>query len=160
MQMAFALSTAIAAPLHSSRTACAPVPTGPLSRLPLRPARAASPRRRAPLPCRAVLSPDVIFNIATLGVMPFYALIIAAPAKPVTRRLLASPAPFAIAAALYAVLLAAWGPLGRLWAIATAFAFTNGGLPDVTAFAAAFSAPESTALAWLHLVTLDLFQAR
>lgn len=159
--MALALTPAIAAHLRPWRAARTPKHNESLARSPQCPSRrGAGPRHRASAPCRAALSPDVIFNVATVGVMPFYALIIGAPARPLTRRLLASPVPFAAAAALYAVLLAAWAPLGRLWAIAAASAFSAGGLPDVTTFAAAFSAPEATALAWVHLVTLDLFQAR
>ncbi|KAL4513836.1 hypothetical protein Ndes2437A_g08182 [Nannochloris sp. 'desiccata'] len=33
-------------------------------------------------------------------------------------------------------------------------------LPDMAVFATAFNSAEATTLAWLHLVTIDLFQAR
>ena len=41
-----------------------------------------------------------------------------------------------------------------------AAALAQRGPPDVTAFAALFTRPEATALVWVHLLTLDLFQAR
>ena len=117
-------------------------------------------RRSSPLCCcTAVLSPDLVFNITTLGVMPFYAMMIASPHKPSTQRLMTSHAPYYFAAALYAALFLIWSPLAQLWSIFKTAALT-GGLPNITAFATTFSAPETTTLAWLHLVMLDLFQAR
>ena len=118
---------------------------------------------RSPLCCTAVLSPDVVFNIATLSVMPFYAMIIAVPQKPLTRKIMASKLPFYCAAALYLALLFCWSPLGNLWSIVKASTLGNNfalHLPDMTIFATAFNSAEFTTLAWLHLVTLDLFQAR
>lgn len=128
--------------------------------IPCRTAQSRRPYCRSPsLCCHASLSPDLVFNIATLGVMPFYALMIGAPQKPFTQRLMSSRIPYYTAAAFYAALLALWDPLVHLWAVFKSAALT-GGLPNVDNFAAAFSSPEATTLSWLHLVTLDLFQAR
>jgi Domain of unknown function (DUF4281) len=113
--------------------------------------------------CTAVLSPDTVFNIATLAVMPFYGLVIGAPKSPVTRKLMASKTPYYCAAALYLALLFFWNPLGNLWEILKASTFSSKfglQLPNMTIFATAFNSAEATTLAWLHLVTLDLFQAR
>ena len=72
---------------------------------------------------------------------------------------MSSRIPFYIAAAMYAALLVLWNPLIHFGAVFKSAALT-GGLPNIINFAAAFSSPEGTTLAWLHLVTLDLFQAR
>ena len=123
-------------------------------------AQSRRPCSRSPsLHCHASLSPDVVFNIATLGVMPFYALMIGAPQNPITKRLMSSRIPYYAAAAFYAALLGLWDPLVHLWAVFKSASLT-GGLPNVVNFAASFSSPEATTLSWLHLVTLDLFQAR
>ena len=75
------------------------------------------------------------------------------------RRLLDSPAFFAAGAALYTVLLLTWLQCGALdAALATLRACSP--LPSVGRVAAAFLQAEATALTWLHLLLLDLFQAR
>jgi hypothetical protein len=135
--------------------------------LPLRLAkyRTLQPRHsRSSLSCSALLSPETAFNVATLVVMPFYGLIIAAPQKPLTRKLMTSKIPLYCAAAFYLALLFLWNPLGNFWEIIKAAITLNSNsalkLPDMTVFATAFNSAEATTLAWLHLVTLDLFQAR
>ena len=110
--------------------------------------------------CTAVLSADVAFNIATLGVMPFYAMIVSAPEQPLTRKIMGSHVPFTTAAIIYASLLVLWNPLAHVWSVIKASALATAGLPSITAFAAAFNSAEATTMAWLHLVVLDLFQAR
>ena len=75
------------------------------------------------------------------------------------RRLLDSPAFFAAGAALYSVLLLAWLRCGALGAALAALRACSP-LPSVGRVAAAFLQPEATTLAWLHLLLLDLFQAR
>ncbi|PRW20864.1 hypothetical protein C2E21_8564 [Chlorella sorokiniana] len=112
---------------------------------------------------------------ATVLVLPFYALMIAAPRQQLTQRLFNTPAIFTAAAALYALLLAMWQPLpaiaavvqGAAAAVAAAAGSAGGpaqalrtALPSMPAFAALFGSPEITALAWVHLVLLDLLQAR
>lgn len=90
-------------------------------------------------------------------------MIIAAPQKPLTRKIMASKVPFYCSAALYLALLFFWSPLGNLWNIIKASTLDSNfalQLPNMNLFATAFNSAESTALAWLHLVTLDLFQAR
>jgi hypothetical protein len=118
---------------------------------------------RSPLSCTAMLSADTVFNMVTVAVMPFYGMMIAAPQKPITRKLMASKLPFYCAAALYLALLFLWNPLENLWNIIKASTLDGNfalRLPDMTVFATAFNSAEATTLAWLHLVTLDLFQAR
>lgn len=108
--------------------------------------------------CLAV-SPETVFGLATLAVMPFYAAMVAAPRRAVTARLVSSQAFFLVAAVVYALLLVAWAPLPQLWHAFSAAAAT-GGLPALAPFAALFARPQATALAWVHLLVLDLFQAR
>jgi len=124
--------------------------------------RASSPRSRPQsgvvVRCLAV-SPEAVFNIATLAVMPFFGMMVASPRAQLTQNIMRSRWTYYIAAALYLALLALWNPLPRLWAAFCASALT-GGLPSLPAFAALFSVPENTSFVWLHLVVLDLFQAR
>eukprot|EP00887_Chlorella_sp_A99_P001779 scaffold19.g1779.t1 len=92
--------------------------------------------------------------------MPLYALMIAAPRARITRRVLGSPLFYLSAAALYATLLVAWRHLlSPVWeaAAAGAAAAAAGALPDVAAFAALFARPAVTAVAWVHLLLLDLW---
>lgn len=136
---------------------------------------AAAPAAAAAAAAGPLLSPALVFDAATLLVLPFYALMIAAPRRQLTQRLFSTPALFTVAAALYALLLAMWRPLPAIAAVAqgaaaavTAAAGSSGGweqalraaLPSMPAFAALFGSPEITALAWVHLVLLDLLQAR
>ncbi len=122
-----------------------------------------------------LLSPALVFDAATVLVLPFYTLMIAAPRRQLTQRLFSTPALFTAAAALYALLLAMWRPLpaiaavvqGAASAIAAAAGSAGGpaqalraALPSMPTFAALFGSPEITALAWVHLVLLDLLQAR
>lgn len=132
-------------------------------------------RGRSTAPAAAVLLPPTsVFDAATVFVLPFYAAMIAAPGKRFTQRLFSTPALFIVAAALYGLLLLTWNPLPALGAVAAAAADAVQGvaaaggtvnawraaMPSMPAFAALFGAGEVTALAWVHLVLLDLFQAR
>jgi hypothetical protein len=93
--------------------------------------------------------------------MPFYGLIIANTS--LTRKVISSKLPFYYAIALYVALLFFWNPLGNLWNIIKATTLDSNAalqLPDMSVLATAFNSAETTTLAWLHLVTLDLFQAR
>ncbi|EFN55916.1 hypothetical protein CHLNCDRAFT_52198 [Chlorella variabilis] len=118
----------------------------------------------------ALLPPAVVFDAATALVLPFYVAMIAAPRKPLTQRLLGSGPVFLAGAVLYGLLLATWNPLPQLAAAVQGAAAGVGGagvaaslraaLPSMPAFAALFSTPEITVLAWVHLVLLDLLQAR
>lgn len=123
----------------------------------------------------ALLAPAAVFDAATVLVLPIYAAMIAAPRAQLTRRLLGTPAILTLAAALYAALLAMWQPLPAIAAVVNgALAAARGAvgaggglgaalqqaLPSMPAFAGLFGSPEITALAWVHLVLLDLVQAR
>lgn len=109
---------------------------------------------------RAALSSPALFGTATLAVLPLYALIVAAPRWQLTRRVLAPNTFFLAAAALYLSLLGAWHHLlPPAWDVVRAAVHARA-LPDVAAFAALFSKPGITALTWVHLLLLDLFQAR
>ena len=118
----------------------------------------------------ALLPPAVVFDAATALVLPFYVAMIAAPRKPLTQRLLGSGPVFLAGAVLYGLLLATWNPLPQLAAAVQGAAAGVGGagvaaslraaLPSMPAFAALFSTPEITVVAWVHLVLLDLLQAR
>ncbi|KAL4451494.1 hypothetical protein ABPG75_007156 [Micractinium tetrahymenae] len=134
-------------------------------------AAAAAPAAAA---AAAVLTPAVVFDAATLFVLPFYTLMVLAPRARLTQRLLSGTALLLAAAALYVLLLLLWAPLPQLAgvasdAVAAVAAAARAGAPaaawraaqpSMPAFAALFGRPEVTALAWVHLVLLDLVQAR
>ena len=105
------------------------------------------------------LSPDVVFGAATLVAMPAYALLLAAPRGRLSQQVASSPWLYLAAAAAYSAALLQWRLLPALWAALRAAALT-GGWPDAAAFGRLFAAPAATALTWVHLLTLDLFQAR
>ena len=122
----------------------------------------------------ALLSPAAVFDAATVLVLPFYVAMIAAPSARLTQRLFSTPALLAAAGALYGLLLLAWNPLPQLAGVVSAAAEAVRGaasagaaanawraaLPSMPAFAALFGSGQVTALAWVHLVLLDLAQAR
>lgn len=122
----------------------------------------------------AVLTPAVVFDAATLFVLPFYTLMVAAPKSRITQRLLSGTALLLAAAALYGLLLLLWAPLPQLAGVASDAAAAvaaaaragapaaawRAAQPSMPAFAALFGRPDVTALAWVHLVLLDLWQAR
>lgn len=169
-----AVPSAVCAPPGFFRSARLAAPGSVLKALPCRKPQQQRHSQRHQLPvAAALLSPAAAFDVATVLVMPFYLAMIAAPKKPFTQRLLGSGSVFAAGAALYGVLLAAWNPLPQLAAVvraaadAVTAAAAGGGanalrasLPSMPAFAALFTAPEVTVVAWIHLLLLDLLQAR
>ncbi|CAL8470955.1 g10497 [Coccomyxa elongata] len=106
-----------------------------------------------------LLQPDAIFTAATVAVMPLYAVMISSPRSHLAQKLL-RPATFFIAvAALYVVLLAAWVPHDVLRICGENIRSCRP-LPDVWKLGAMFKSAHITVLAWLHLLLLDLYQAR
>jgi hypothetical protein len=80
-------------------------------------------------------------------------------APPQTRQVLESPVLPLLLGVPYALLLWQAWQAGALGAIVDAVR-AAAPLPDVAALAAVFKAPTLTAMAWLHLLLLDLLQAR
>ena len=76
-----------------------------------------------------------------------------------TRQALESPIVPLLLGIPYALLFWQAWQAGALTAIVDAVR-TSAPLPDVTALAAVFKAPTLTAMAWLHLLLLDLLQAK
>jgi hypothetical protein len=125
-------------------------------------------------PTAALLTPTVVFDVATVLVMPFYLAMVAFPKKRFTSKLLAAGPVLAAGAALYCLLLAAWDPLPQLGTVLSSAAAAiraaaasgasaqglRAALPSMPAFAALFSSPQITVVAWVHLLLLDLLQAR
>merc|ERR1712118_284472 len=98
---------------------------------------------------------EVGFGAANVFVLPFYALMLAAPRWRVTRRVIASPAPFLCLGALYLVLLA-----GSWRADTLTLMFNNEYfMPTLTAIRTMFARGATVASAWVHLLTADLLVA-
>jgi len=94
---------------------------------------------------------DLLFTSANLFVLPFWALIILLPNWNVTRRIIGSPIPFMLLAALYLYLLS--GAIDP----ETAKALSNPKLADITS---AFGNLQVTAAGWVHFLVMDLFVGR
>jgi hypothetical protein len=109
------------------------------------------------------VSPDMVFDVATLAVMPLYALMIWFPSWKGTQRIMRSDIFFLAFSALYAYLLYVLGG----WAIFTPLfgSMQHGGFSHANgwclpALADMMKNSSITAITWVHLLLMDLFQAR
>lgn len=91
-----------------------------------------------------------LFSLGSLGVLPFWALMIFAPRWRVTARAVASPLIAAVPIALYAALVAP-----RLAVLAPLLA-----RPELPPLAAILGTPQGTTIAWFHFLALDLLAGR
>ena len=118
-------------------------------------------RASAALSCfNMIMSPEYVFDVTTIAIMPLYAMIIGAPHKRLTRQVMASPLPLLGAAIAYTVLAFSWDTFPHLLETFKEASQRIGMIPDVTMFAEVFKKTAITSLSWLHLVTLDFLQAR
>lgn len=111
----------------------------------------------------AALTPESLFSVATLCALPAYVMMVILPRARLTKCMLGGKLFFPAAAAVYAALLGAWAHLlPPAWQAlrSGATAAAAGSLPDVAAFASLFATPAVTVVTWVHLLLLDLFQAR
>mmetsp|Transcript_31189 Transcript_31189/g.99471 ORF Transcript_31189/g.99471 Transcript_31189/m.99471 type:complete len:241 (+) Transcript_31189:194-916(+) len=120
--------------------------------MPSRPTQA----RRGTVGTQALLSPSAWFTVATVGVMPFYTLMIGAPRWKWTKAIVTSPVPYALMAILYGYLLVvSWSPDTLQLMFANEYYF-----PELKDMALLFSRVNTVASAWIHLLAMDLFAAR
>lgn len=145
--------------LSSSKSTITPLL---LHEKPLRQSSSQQHRQRTALKCQALaVTPDLVFDVATFAVLPLYTLMIAAPKWKLTRKLLNGEAFNWIATIAYAALLSVWKIAPRAISTVKLLGLHQSlVLPNLTAFATFFTSPEATTLAWVHLVLIDLFQAR
>jgi Domain of unknown function (DUF4281) len=93
---------------------------------------------------------ETIFEVSTLTVLPFWALMIFLPHWRVTRGLMGSPLVCAIPALFYAALVIP--RLAEVWqAVAR---------PELSGIAALLGSPAGATIAWLHFLAFDLFVGR
>jgi len=103
------------------------------------------------------LSSDAFFNIATVGVMPLYTMMIGFPKSQLTKRLIASPIPDLVLSIMYLYLLSqSWEP-DTLRLIMNP---DNNYLPTLSGIVLLFSRVTTVASAWVHLLAVDLFAAK
>ncbi|KAK9830066.1 hypothetical protein WJX72_009556 [[Myrmecia] bisecta] len=107
----------------------------------------------------ASLHPKTVFTAATLTVMPLYALMIGLGRTQLTRRIVESPLVFVGLGALYIVCWAQWAHAGLVPLLQHAVQSAQP-WPQMVTIAALFQNAHLTALAWIHLLLLDLYQAR
>lgn len=113
----------------------------------------------------AVVSPNVVFDIATVGVMPVYALMMWFPRSSVTKKLMGSNMLLFIAGSfLYAYTILSYGgyeifkPLVE--SIKDHGLSTDSPGRYLAIMAEMLGNSTVTAITWVHLLLLDLFQAR
>lgn len=96
------------------------------------------------------MTPDLLFALSNILVLPFWLLMIAAPGWGLTRRIVASPWIAAAPAVLYVTLVAPQ-LLDLLVSLAN---------PQLAAIAALLGTPLGATIAWVHFLTFDLFVGR
>lgn len=97
------------------------------------------------------MAAELLFNIANVFVLPFWALMVIVPKWKITQQVMNSVLPFvALAGAYLYLFIAGITP-------DAAQDFSNAGLSDI---ARLFSQEQFAATAWVHLVVMDLFAGR
>lgn len=96
------------------------------------------------------MTPETLFALSNLLVLPFWLLMIAAPGWGLTRRIVSSPWIVAAPAVLYAVLVVP--QMVDLLA-----SLMN---PQLDAIAALLGTPLGATIAWAHFLAFDLFVGR
>jgi len=146
-------------------TDAANAPTGRTTarRTARRPLRRPRPSRWTPaesrstglLPAPALLAPELVFDVATVAVMPVYAAMMFAPKSRLARAATADTV-FLLGSALYAVLMVAYGGMEFL----RPFLDVKSADVGLTMLAGLMQNGKACSIAWLHLLVIDLFQAR
>jgi hypothetical protein len=98
---------------------------------------------------------ELLFNLANLVSLPFWALMVFAPGWRWTQRVLESLWPIVALAALYAVLL--------VWAFSQpnpALSPADLANPTLAVIAAGLGTPAGAAVGWVHFLAFDLFVGR
>lgn len=99
---------------------------------------------------------EIGFNAATAFVMPFYSLMLFAPRRRITARLLASPVLLVPLGVLYLVLLVkSWQPD----TLSLMFATHNNFMPELSGICRMFNRVGTVSSAWVHLLMADLVVA-
>lgn len=96
------------------------------------------------------MSPELLFTLSNVVIMPFWALMILLPHWSVTRRIIGSPLIVIPTALMYVALVLPHA--GTLLA-----SLANPSLSDI---AALLSTPAGALIAWAHFVTFDLLTGR
>jgi apolipoprotein N-acyltransferase len=93
---------------------------------------------------------ETLFNLSSLIVLPFWALMIFLPRWRVTERLMSSPLVSAAPAVLYAALVLP--RLAEVWQTVSS--------PELSGLAALLGSPVGATIGWLHFLAFDLFVGR
>src|SRR5215813_2739048 len=95
-------------------------------------------------------SMETLFKLSSLGVLPFWALMIFLPRWAATKRLMSSPLVCAAPAALYAALVIP--RFVEVWPAVSS--------PELSGVAALLGSPVGATVSWLHFLAFDLFVGR
>ncbi len=107
---------------------------------------ASVPRSQQP-----TMTPELIFTVANLFVLPFWAIMILLPNWQITRKVMNSFIPFAVLAGLYIYLFAS------SLTPENAAALSNPKLADIAKF---LGEETAAATGWIHFLVMDLFVGR
>ncbi|MEG5159152.1 ABA4-like family protein [Microcoleus sp. AT3-A2] len=97
------------------------------------------------------MTPELIFNVGNLFVVPFWAIMILLPNWVITRKVMNSFIPFAVLAVLYIYLF------GSSLTAENAAALSNPKLADIAKF---LGEETAAATGWIHFLVMDLFVGR
>lgn len=108
---------------------------------------------------RAV-SPTAVFDVATVAVMPLYAMMVWFPQRACTRNVMASKVFFIISSIIYVALLAHYGVIDLIRTVLQQEGMARSASWCLSSMADLLKDTRITAITWVHLLLLDLFQAR
>lgn len=108
---------------------------------------------------RAV-SPTAVFDVATVAVMPLYAMMVWFPQRAWTRNVMASKVFFIISSIIYVALLAHYGVIDLIRTVLQQEGMARSASWCLSSMADLLKDTRITAITWVHLLLLDLFQAR
>jgi len=118
----------------------------------------------------ALPTPDTLFSIGTVAVLPLYGMMIGAPRAAASKRIMSSALPFALMGFLYAMAacltLQSAGARDLVSTFVTSagagvgWSFASIAAHALTLLSGCMATAETASTAWLHLLSLDLFVAR
>lgn len=106
------------------------------------------------------ISPTAVFDVATVAVMPVYAMMVWFPKTAWTRNIMASKVFFTISSIIYVALLAHYGVIDLIRTVLQQEGMACSANWCLSTMAEMLKDTRITAITWVHLLLLDLFQAR
>lgn len=106
------------------------------------------------------VSPTAVFDVATVAVMPLYAMMVWFPKRTVTKKIMASKVFFTLSSIIYLGLLVHYGMIDLIRTVLEQEGSSRSASWCLSTMADMLKDTRVTAITWVHLLLLDLFQAR